>query len=66
MEDFDSSKECLELLKPGFGLRDAPRLWNLALARVLAKAGMRPLSNDHQLYVKFSGGRITGSSFSPR
>ena len=47
MEDFDSSKECLKLLKPG-------SLWNLALARVLAKAGMRPVSTDNQLNVKHS------------
>ena len=26
MEDFDSQREGLELLKPGFGLKDAPRM----------------------------------------
>ena len=28
MEDFNPDTECLELLKPGFGLKDAPRLWS--------------------------------------
>ena len=25
-EDFNGQQECLEMLKPGFGLKDAPRL----------------------------------------
>ena len=31
MSDFNAQSECLSLCKPGFGLKDAPRLWNLAL-----------------------------------
>ena len=30
MSDFDPQVECLNMLKPGFGLKDAPRLWNKA------------------------------------
>ena len=52
MEDFDSQVEGLELLKPGFGLKDAPRMWSLALSRVLAAAGVLPTRVDPQLYVK--------------
>ncbi|CAK8987555.1 Uncharacterized protein SCF082_LOCUS1028, partial [Durusdinium trenchii] len=39
-EDFDPQREVLFMLKPGFGLKDAPRLWLMALKRVLAKIGV--------------------------
>ena len=42
LESFDPETEVLHLLKPGFGLKDAPRLWNLALKRVLQKVGLSP------------------------
>ena len=51
LENFDPNTEVLHLLKPGFGLKDAPRLWNLALKRVLDKIGLRPINVDPQLYV---------------
>jgi hypothetical protein len=58
MEDYDAGSECLSLLKPGFGLKDAPRLWNLAIGQVLGKAGLKPTNTDHQLYVKHRNGRL--------
>ena len=54
MEDFNPDMECLELLKPGFGLKDAPRLWSLALTRVLSKVGLQPVTTDRQLFAKHS------------
>ena len=33
MEDFCEETEVLEMRKPGFGLKDAPRLWNIALRK---------------------------------
>lgn len=52
LEDFCEDTETLELLKPGFGLKDAPRLWNVALRRVLKQIGVDPISTDNQFYVK--------------
>ena len=52
MSDFDPQVECLNMLKPGFGLKDAPRLWNKALKRVLAEIGLVAIKVDEQLYVK--------------
>ena len=37
MESFCEQSEVLRMLKPGYGLKDAPRLWNLALKKVLQK-----------------------------
>jgi hypothetical protein len=47
--DFDPDNEILVMLKPGFGLRDAPRLWLKALKRVLTKIGVRATQVDQQL-----------------
>ena len=52
MEDFNEHEEALEMLKPGFGLKHAPRLWNLALKRVLREIGVQPIQTDQQLFVK--------------
>ena len=56
--NYDSERECLELLKPGFGLKDAPRLWNIALQKVLAKIGLRCTCTDAQLFVKHVDGKL--------
>ncbi|CAE7553939.1 RE2 [Symbiodinium sp. CCMP2456] len=58
LENFNPETEVLHLLKPGFGLKDAPRLWNLALKRVLKKVGLRPTNVDPQLYVLHAEGRL--------
>jgi len=50
--DFDQDKEVLQLLRPGFGLKDAPRLWGLALKRALAAAGLTATRADFELFVK--------------
>ena len=58
LETFNPETEVLHLLKPGFGLKDAPRLWNLALKRVLKKVGLQPTNVDPQLYVLHAEGRL--------
>ena len=57
-EDFNPETEVLFLRKPGFGLKDAPRLWLLALKRVLLKLGARPTNVDPQLYTIHGGDRL--------
>ena len=59
MESYDGSTECLSLLKPGFGLKDAPRLWNLALQRVLSQCSLHFVQTDRQLYAKHVNGKLT-------
>ena len=39
------------MLRCGFGLKDAPRLWNKILRQVLSELGMTPLQSDPQLFV---------------
>ena len=39
------------MLRCGFGLKDAPRLWNKVLRALLEDIGMRPLQSDEQLFV---------------
>ena len=56
--DFDGRTEVLRMLRPGFGLKDAPRAWSLALERTLADFGLFPACTDAQLYMKHVGGRL--------
>jgi hypothetical protein len=50
-EDFNPLVEVLLLLRCGFGLKDAPRLWQIMLKKVLERTGGKPLISDPQLYV---------------
>jgi hypothetical protein len=43
------------MLRCGFGLKDAPRLWNKVLRQLLLNLGMRPLQSDEQLFVWHDG-----------
>ena len=43
-EDFNPFIEVLQMLRCGFGLKDAPRLWNKVLCRVLYDICFRPLT----------------------
>ena len=49
--NFIPMKEVLRMLRCGFGLKDAPRLWNKLLRKVLSELGMIPLQSDPQLFV---------------
>ena len=50
-EDFNPVTEVLLLLRCGFGRKDAPRLWNKLLRKVLQDLGLVPLQSDPQLFV---------------
>ena len=50
-DNFNAMPEVLRLLRCGFGLKDAPRLWNKLLAEELKKIGLKPLQSDPQLSV---------------
>ena len=56
-EDFGAATEILVLAKPGFGLRDAPRLWFLALEKVLTRIGVTACQGDQQLFQMRENGR---------
>ena len=49
--DFNPLKEVLRMLRCGFGLKDAPRLWNKILRQVLSELGVTSLQSDPQLFV---------------
>ena len=50
-ESFDPLHEVLRMLRCGFGLKDAPRLWHKVLREHLIGLGLRPLQSDAQVYV---------------
>ena len=50
-EDFNPLTEVLRMLRCGFGLKDAPRLWNKLLRKVLKELGLSALQSDPQLFV---------------
>ena len=49
--DFDPVKEILKMLKPIYGLKDAPRAWRHKLHHVLVDWGMNQLKVEAELYV---------------
>eukprot|EP00971_Amphidinium_carterae_P005715 113295-Amphidinium_carterae.1 len=50
-ENFNERTECLNLLKPVYGLRDAPRAWERRLRKILTEeASMRSCSLEPRLY----------------
>ena len=55
-QDFNPEVEVLRLLRPEFGLKDAPRLWLLALRRALAEIGVTPTTIDPQTFVRHERG----------
>ena len=51
-EDFDGGTEVLEMLRGGFGLKDAPRLWNLVFSEVLTTLHYFPCQSDMEVMCK--------------
>ena len=45
-EDYDPMTEVLNMLRCGFGLKDAPRLWQVVLVKALLQCGLKPLQSD--------------------
>ena len=50
MSSFCPWQHALEMLKPGFGLKDAPRVWRIKLDRALRDTGVSALKTDRQVY----------------
>eukprot|EP00959_Pyramimonas_sp_CCMP1952_P214455 4487699-Pyramimonas_sp.AAC.1 len=57
LSDYDASQHCLEMIRPGFGMKDAPRLWNLRLKQFMTKLQLLPLVTDPQFYCNLAGAR---------
>ncbi len=51
-EDFDPDTEVLEMLKPIYGLKDAPRAWRKRLHQALVRFGANPLLAEPEIYVQ--------------
>ena len=54
MEDFDGTTECLSLLKPGFGLKDAQGCGTWHCSRFWLEGGLHCVNTDRQLFVNMS------------
>ena len=52
-------RDILELLKPAYGLKDAPKAWRTRLVQVLVSTGGTSLHTDPNLFVWFTGGLLT-------
>ncbi len=48
---FDPAKETLDMVKPIYGLKDAPRAWRQKLHLLLVEWGLKRLYADAELYV---------------
>ena len=51
--NFDPATETLSMVKPIYGLKDAPRAWQQKLNIILIRFGMKPLLADEQAFVLF-------------
>ena len=52
-------RDVLELLKPAYGLKDAPKAWRTRLVQVLESTGGTALHTDPNLFVWFNSGILT-------
>ena len=41
------------MVRPGFGLKDAPRLWHVRIDEVMKQMGTHALVSDPQLYARW-------------
>ena len=55
-EDFNDACECLEMLKGGLGLIDAPNLFTMRADAVMRENGIMPTTADPKIYLKFDNG----------
>ena len=51
-EEFDGLVEVLNMLRGGFGLKDAPRLWNMVFSEVLTALSYFPCQSDMEVMCK--------------
>eukprot|EP00959_Pyramimonas_sp_CCMP1952_P375852 7872279-Pyramimonas_sp.AAC.1 len=57
-ESFNDATECLEMLKGGFGLIDAPNLVAMKADKVLKQENIKPTISDLKIYLKFENGKL--------
>ena len=57
-DDFNPVMEVLHLIKPGTGLRDAPRAFSRKLKKCTAAFGCTPLRVDDQVECHYRGGCV--------
>jgi hypothetical protein len=50
-ESFSSAVECLDLLRPVYGLKDAPKAWRIKLDHALKSIGILQCRTDPGIYV---------------
>lgn len=50
-ENFDPQAECLNMVRPGFGLKDAPRLWSMRLDAEFKILHLLPSITDTKFYM---------------
>ena len=60
--DFNPLTEVLRMLRCGFGLKYATRLWNKILRKVLQDLGLTPLQSDPPLYAWHASHWTSGAS----
>ena len=51
-EDFVGGTEVLDMLRGGFGLKDAPRLWNMVFSEVLTTLSYFPCQSGMEVMCK--------------
>eukprot|EP00959_Pyramimonas_sp_CCMP1952_P348546 7301508-Pyramimonas_sp.AAC.1 len=57
-ENFNDATECLDMLKGGFGLIDAPNLFTMKADKVLKQENIRPTISYPKIYLKFEKGKL--------
>ena len=57
-EDYDPMTEVLNMLRCAFGVKDAPRLWQVVLFKALLQCGLKPLQSDEKLYIMYNDGEM--------
>ena len=55
---FNPIQHVLQMIKGGFGLKDAPRMWRKRLHQLLTEYGMKALQSDNSVYCLWSSGRL--------
>jgi len=58
LSDYDPVIHCLEMVRPGFGLKDAPRLWNMRVKQLMDKLKMTATVSDAQLFCSWCESRL--------
>jgi len=58
--DFNPLQEVLDMIRPGFGLKDAPRAWNLEFSGTLRSIDFLPTHADGQLFVRHHQEKLVG------